>query len=65
MLQPGNSWEVISDTDMSVARYECFAVALPAINELMVVGGSSGMLKIDSVEFASLLRLLNNHNNMD
>ena len=42
-------------SEMSVARHECFAVALPATNELMVVGGSSGMLKIDSVEFASLL----------
>ena len=52
-MRTTNSWEVISE--MSVARHECFAVALPATNELMVVGGSSGMLKIDSVEFASLL----------
>lgn len=52
-MRTTNSWEVISE--MLVARHECFAVALPATNELMVVGGSSGMLKIDSVEFASLL----------
>jgi hypothetical protein len=49
-----NSWEVISE--MSVARRQCFVAALPATNELMVVGGTSGILDpIDSVEFASLI----------
>jgi serine/threonine protein kinase len=55
--QTTNSWEMISE--MSVARNECFAAALPATNELMVMGGTScsGMLKINlnSVEFASLM----------
>jgi N-acetylneuraminic acid mutarotase len=50
-----NSWEVISE--MSVARRKCFVAALPATNELMVVGGTSGFLDhiIDYVEFASVI----------
>ena len=48
-----NSWEVISE--MSIARYDCFAVTLPTTNELMVVGGRSKLNSTDSVEFASLI----------
>jgi tRNA G18 (ribose-2'-O)-methylase SpoU len=49
-----NSWEVISE--MSVARRQCFAAALPATNELMVVGGTGGMFApINSVEFARII----------
>ena len=48
-----NSWKAISE--MSVERYQCFAVTLPSANKLMVVGGSSWSTNIDSVEFASLL----------
>jgi hypothetical protein len=52
--QTTNSWEVINE--MSVARRQCFAVALPATNELMVVCGTSSTFNhIDSVEFASLM----------
>jgi hypothetical protein len=53
--QTTNSWEMISE--MFVARRKCFAAALPATNELMVVGGTSGFLDhiIDSVEFASVI----------
>jgi hypothetical protein len=48
-----NSWEVICE--MSMARYDCFAVTLPTTNELMVVGGRSKGISIRSVEFASLI----------
>ena len=48
-----NSWEVISE--ISVARYDCFAVVVPTTNELMVVGGRSKLNSTDSVEFASLI----------
>jgi hypothetical protein len=50
-----NSWEVISE--LSMARYFCFAVTLPTTNEqlLMVVGGRSQGIYADSVEFASLI----------
>ena len=48
-----NSWEVISE--MSMARYDCFAVTLPNTNELMVVGGRSKLNPTNLVEFASLI----------
>ena len=51
-----NSWKVISQ--MSVARYLCFAVTLPTNNELMVVGGRSNESSnsaTSSVEFANLI----------
>ena len=49
------SWEV--NSQLSVARYNCFAVALPTTNELMVVDGKDAMYGpgIDSVEFASMI----------
>ena len=48
-----DSWEVISE--MSMARYDCFAVTLPTTNELMVVGGRSKLNSTNSVEFANLI----------
>ena len=48
-----NSWEVISQ--MSVARWRCFAVALPTTSELMIVGGFEGYSDLNSVEFANLI----------
>ena len=48
-----NSWEVISE--MSMARYNCFAVTLPTTNELMVIGGRSKGISTSSVEFAILI----------
>jgi serine/threonine protein kinase len=47
-----NSWKVICE--MSMSRYDCFAVTLPTTNELMVVDGWSKGRSTDSVEFASL-----------
>ena len=46
-----NSWKVISE--MSMARYDCFAVTLPTTNELMVVGGRSEGISTSLVQFAS------------
>ena len=46
-----NSWEIISDT--LTARSQCFAVVLPRLNQLMVVGGWTNQSVTISVEFAS------------
>jgi N-acetylneuraminic acid mutarotase len=46
-----DSWEVISH--MGTPRYNCIAAVLPN-NQLMVVGGYTGIVWTDSVEFASI-----------
>ena len=46
-----DSWEVISH--MGTPRFACIAAIFPD-NQLIVVGGYTGIVSTDSVEFASI-----------